>query len=208
MFRNPLTFISFLTGLILATSTPTSQTELLEDGYQSLKPGFRPHPEGEPTPISGYYKVALKKYVNEKADPTNQHITVFYPVDYDIESTPKFRFLPYMHGFGGGGIQTVPAYYEICKGLASFGYVVALPHACDVGCVSDGDILGFEHYYEEQYKTIDWAAEVIRGGVETPFTNIDFDAGIGIVGKWGFVLDLFSITHTYLGNRSTTPQKE
>jgi len=69
-------------------------------------------------------------------DPTNKKITVFYPTPGSYDSDTSFRFVAYSHGFGGGGVQTAPAYWEVCEKLASFGYVVSLHHSCDLGCVS------------------------------------------------------------------------
>jgi len=69
----------------------------------------------------------------------------------------------------------------MCKRLASFGYVVALPHACDVGCTLDDGDLGFRHYYYEQLKAIDWGREQWLAQ-EEGFANLDFDSGVGIAG--------------------------
>ena len=150
------------------------------DGLLSLSPGFRPKVKTDPAPIDGFFDVANIKYKNPLMDKSNQHITVFYPVNFDVNTTNSFRFIAYAHGYLGGGVQTGPSYYEMCKALASFGYVVALPHACDVGCVSDGEP-GFHHYYFEQLKAIDWAREMWLSG-EDGFANLDLDDGVGIAG--------------------------
>ncbi|GMI27096.1 hypothetical protein TeGR_g7885 [Tetraparma gracilis] len=157
----------------------------------SLSPGFRPHPAGEPLPLPGLYKTSWKKFRVDEMDPTNKHITVFFPTNYDA-SAPPFRFLAYAHGFGGGGLQTGPVYYEICSALASWGYVVTLHHSCDVGCTREDGKFGFDDYYKEQLKAIDWAEGMWEAG-DAAFANLDFESGVGVVGhSMGGQATLFS----------------
>jgi hypothetical protein len=141
--------------------------------------------------VPGFYDVTYKKYKVDSMDITNKHITVFHPTNYDEATTPPFRLLAYAHGFGGGGLQTAPAYWEICNNLASFGYVVTLHHSCDVGCTREDGELGFDDYYKEQLKAIDWVESVYR--TDDTFANLDFESGVGVVGhSMGGQATLFS----------------
>lgn len=115
-------------------------------------------------------------------DSTNKHITVFFPDVPSENGAAKFPLLAYAHGYGGGGVQTVPAYWEMCEALASFGFVITLHHACDLGCW-DSHPKGFSKYYEEQLKAIDWAVEsASAASTEDAFANLDVSLGIGVVG--------------------------
>ena len=120
-------------------------------------------------------------------------MTVFYPVEYDKDVTRPFRLLAYAHGFGGGGIQTAPAYWEMCEALSSFGYVVTLHHSCDVGCTREDGKLGFDDYYKEQLKAIDWVETMLNDGGDVAFANLDIESGVGVVGhSMGGQATLFS----------------
>lgn len=85
--------------------------EMLDKNVGSLAPGFRPRVKSDPKPIAGLYDVAYMKYKNELMDKTNKHISVFFPVNYDNETTPAFKFIAYMHGYGGGGERAKRANY-------------------------------------------------------------------------------------------------
>ena len=159
----------------------------------SLAPGFRPKPADSPTPLMGFYSAAHKKYKVPEMDVTNKHITVFYPTGYDASSTPPFRLLAYAHGYGGGGIQTGPVYWEMCTALASWGYVVTLHHSCDLGCTKKDGKWGFDDYYKEQLKAIDFVSNMVSQGGDPAFANLDFQAGVGVVGhSMGGQATLFS----------------
>lgn len=167
-------------------STPYPSVSLSKN-VGSLTPGFRPKPD-QPSAIPGFYDVATKKFSVDAMDITNKHITVFYPTNNPSPS----KLIAYAHGYGGGGIQTTPVYWEICEKLSSFGYVVTLHHSCDLGCLSDGKI-GFDYYYYEQLKAITWVEEMKEDGEEEFVKNLDLDDGVAIAGhSMGGQATLFS----------------
>ena len=55
---------------------------------------------------------------------------------------------------------------------------MALPHACDAGCVTD-DALGFDHYFYEQLKTLDWAHTMLS---DPAFAHLNLRDGVAIAG--------------------------
>ena len=87
--------------------------------------------------------------------------------------------------------------------MASFGYVVAAPQACDTGCHDDkttlpGDPEGFAHFYKQQLLTIVWAKQTLQTELKG---LIDFDIGVGIAGhSMGGQATVFS--SAYAGNSS------
>ena len=113
--------VSEFDSLLAEVTSGSLKSDAASTNLTSISPGFRPVVAGDPSPIDGFYDVAYMKYKNPLMDITNQHITVFFPVNYDADETPEFRFLAYSHGYMGGGVQTGPCYYEMCKALASFG---------------------------------------------------------------------------------------
>lgn len=150
----------------------------------------------------GIYQVQRATFSNPAMDRTDKDITIFYP-KYDNSTSPKpFRLVAYAHGYGGGGVYASATYQKICTDVASFGYVVALHHSCNVGCVEDeaslpGDPPGFAHYYFEQLKVIEWV-KAQMGSLKPPdFTlNLNFNEGVAIAGhSMGGQATLFSSSY-------------
>ena len=108
-----------------------------------------------------------------------------------------FRFIAYAHGDGGGGILDPPAYFELLNAIASFGYVVASPRACDVGCIDDRTTLPFDppafgHFYMQQLDVISWAKTV----PDPLFATVNFTGGVGVAGhSMGGQATLFSSSY-------------
>ena len=73
--------------------------------------------------------------------------------------------------------------------MASFGYVIAAPHACNVGCFGDNGVSTcaslphdppcFGNYYKEQLAVFDWARQHQD---EPPLTVVDWAGGFGVAG--------------------------
>ena len=109
---------------------------------------------------------------------------------------PKFPLLSYAHGMAGGDVDLL-GYGAFFFQLASWGFVVAAPDSCDVGCTDPSggapwtDCAGLPNvqpalwpaWYGEQLKAIDWARNMSRGGSADPvFQTIDWSAGVGVAG--------------------------
>lgn len=69
--------------------------------------------------------------------------------------------------------------------IASFGFVIVAPMSCSVGCKQGG----WDTYYEEQLKVIDWAHNVSHNGSKPKpgetwagTAAIDWTKGVGVVG--------------------------
>ena len=140
----------------------------------------------------GPYDTKETTFVVPSLDSTNQVVDCFYPVGNNTMNS-SFRLLSYTHGFGGGGIVEPVGYFSLFRDIASFGYVVVAPRACDWGCRDDHASLphdpnGFAHYYKQQLLAIEWAAAQST----EPFDRVDF-ARIGIAGhSMGGQATLFS----------------
>ncbi|KAJ1491948.1 Alpha/Beta hydrolase protein [Baffinella frigidus] len=129
-------------------------------------------------------------------DSSDRRVDVFSPDPNSTKPGETFPLIAFMHGFFGGGVFTT-IYFPLVEAIASFGYVVVVPRACDVECFDDkaslpGDPLTFAHYYEQQLRVIDWAMEQARAEFEV-FTRVNVSAGVGIAGhSMGGQATLFS----------------
>jgi len=149
----------------------------------------------------GIYETVRATFMNPLMDRTDKNITVFYP-KFDGSTTTKFRFVAYAHGYGGGGVYAAATYQKLCMDIASFGYVVALHHSCNLGCIEDeaslpGDPPAFAHYYFEQLKVIDWVKEQMSQRVPPDFgTNLNIIDGVAVAGhSMGGQATLFSSSY-------------
>lgn len=132
--------------------------------------------------IKGPYRVTSEILSNPKADSSDRQIGIHYPKSE--KHGQKFPFISYAHGLAAGGLVEPLAYDEIFAEMASFGYVIAAPRACILGCKDDHSSLpldppGFAHFYKQQLLTIDWAKDTLDaklGGI------INFSIGVGIAG--------------------------
>ena len=77
------------------------------------------------------YKTGFTTFQVDGFDPTDRTVEVYFPVD---TKSGNFRLISYAHGNGGGGSGERLAYESLLAGIASFGYVVVAPQACNVGC--------------------------------------------------------------------------
>jgi hypothetical protein len=100
----------------------------------------------------------------------------------------------------GGGFDLF-AYAELFGQMSSFGMLVCGTYSCNMGCqdahkasnarwTSCGGLpplaplgMGWDAYYAEAFKIIDWARNATVAGDSDPFFSmIDWDAGVGVVG--------------------------
>ena len=136
-----------------------------------------------PPPLDGPFATAHKVYlVVPGLDSTSSAVDVFYATN----STAQPSFISFAHGFNGGGWKLPIAYTKLLTSLASWGYVIAAPRACDKGCHDSPEGLpqdppGFRHFYVQQLKVIDWAkAAAVAGDPVLSLAN--FTRGVGISG--------------------------
>lgn len=145
-------------------------------------------------PTHGQYTAKAKIYDVPTFDRTDQHVHVFYP-----ETAPngsRFPLIAYAHGLFGGGEVDIVGYHLLFEQIASFGYVVAAPAGCSVGCADTTnppftDCAGllpvpsygrvWNTWYGEQLKTIAWAKNR-SAAADRIFQLVDWSAGVGIAG--------------------------
>ena len=141
--------------------------------------------------ITGPYNVSLFTYdeFDPSGDgPNSEHkLSVWFPVGSNVQA--PIPLISYAHGMFGGGITLIPGYDQLLHVLATFGYVVAAPHACSFGCFdNDGvsvceslpeDPRCFGRYYYEQLAVFEWAA---ARKDDPAFVNVDWEVGFGIAG--------------------------
>jgi len=175
----------FLTSLafgVLTQAAPHTAPIAMESIGELMKRNvsFPPNPfsVNAPEPLKGPYEVGHASYTSNLLDSTDQGIEVFYPV-----GSGKHPFISYAHGFSRGGSVTREAYGKMLRAMAEWGYVIAAPRACNLGCADDrvnlpGDPPGFGQYYKQQLKTIEWARNILS----PVHSLIDFSKGVGIAG--------------------------
>lgn len=149
--------------------------------------------------VHGPYDVALQTFnVTDERTKYQSKISVWYPTN----NVDKSLFISYAHGMSGGGSELIPAYEDLLHSLASFGYVIAATHACNIGCYDDDGIstcvslpedpLCYGEYYKEQLYAIRWA----QSSNDIIFSNVNWDAGVGIAGhSMGGQATLFSSSY-------------
>jgi dienelactone hydrolase len=146
-------------------------------------------------PTAGPWPTAQASYKVAALDATDPSIWLHYPV-CNTSSCPKFPLLAYAHGAAGGDIDIL-GYWAHFQQLASWGFVVAAPDSCDVGCTDAsggapwtdcagdlpvGPVGGWAAWYGEQLKSVDWARNMTATSGDPVFATIDWDAGVGVLG--------------------------
>ena len=144
-------------------------------------------------PIMGPWPTTQTSYKVPTLDGTDPSIWLHVPI-CNVTECPKFPLLSYAHGLLGGDIDLV-GYWEHFRQLASYGFIVAAPDSCDVGCTDAAqgapytDCAGlpplsglFTPWYGEQLKAIDWARNMTAAGSDPVFQTIDWAAGVGVAG--------------------------
>ncbi len=164
----------------------------------------------------GPYTVALESFPlnSDIKNPNEDKVSVWYPngvnpnSNVTFDQSTSFKFISYAHGMFGGGIVDVPGYNELLSSMASFGYIIAATHQCDVGCFDDclslpSDPICFGNYYKKQLDVIDWAKSctVADDICADPFGHVDFSQGVGIAGhSMGGQATLFSSSYENASN--------
>jgi dienelactone hydrolase len=146
-------------------------------------------------PKLGPWPVANADFKVPALDATDPSVWIVYAV-CNTTDCPKFPLISYAHGAAGGDIDLL-GYANHFEQLASYGFVVAAPDSCDVGCIDksggapwtdcaagialDG---AWSAWYGEQLKTIDWVRNQSLTNASAPdfFRTIDWAAGVGIAG--------------------------
>ena len=105
-----------------------------------------------------------------------------------------FPFVSYAHGLFGGNEIDINGYYDFFHQLASYGFVVGAPASCNTGCndhvnapytecaggpLPISKFKGWNSYFGEQLKTIEWARNMSNSSI---FNTIDWSVGVGIAG--------------------------
>eukprot|EP00940_MAST-03C_sp_MAST-3C-sp2_P002562 g2562.t1 len=145
-------------------------------------------------PRRGPYETGWKKYRVDVFDSSDPHVFVFFP-----KNMTRVPLISYAHGLFGGGEIDIAGYFPLFHQIASYGFVVAAPSSCNVGCTStahtrytacagtpppDISTPGWNVYFGEQLRVIDWARNItsLDGGKYTLPFDIDWSAGVGIAG--------------------------
>ena len=151
------------------------------------RPSAAAPPQLDPWPVGeASYKVAA-------LDSTDPSIWLVYAT-CNVSHCPKFPLVSYAHGFLGGDIDLL-GYADFFYQIASFGFVIAAPDSCDVGCTDESqgapwtDCAGvpplgdWAPWYGEQLKAIAWARNMTANASSDPvFRTIDWEAGVAVAG--------------------------
>jgi predicted dienelactone hydrolase len=88
-------------------------------------------------PVIGPYNVSSASYKVPVIDSTDPSIWLFYPLcnTSSSSSTCKFPLISYLHGMAGGDIDLL-GYALFFEQIASYGFIIAAPDSCDVGCTN------------------------------------------------------------------------
>lgn len=126
------------------------------------------------------------------APPADYITDVFYPVLPNTSS--KVPLISFVHGLAGGGNVDYMAYIPLLAGIASYGFVVASPRQCNLGCLYDcktlfGDPPCFGNFYLQQLSVFEWA----RNLSHSVLSIVDHSLGYGVSGhSMGGQATLFS----------------
>ena len=138
------------------------------------------------------YKTKEKTFEVEALDKSDQHVHLYYPIGED--ESVRFPFISYAHGLFGGNEIDINGYYDFFHQLASYGFVVGAPASCNTGCEDHlnapytdcaggplpiSEFKGWNSYFGEQFKTIEWARNMSNSSI---FNTIDWSVGVGIAG--------------------------
>mmetsp|Transcript_13893 Transcript_13893/g.23027 ORF Transcript_13893/g.23027 Transcript_13893/m.23027 type:complete len:323 (-) Transcript_13893:375-1343(-) len=146
-------------------------------------------------PSMGPYETTQAMYDVEALDETNRTAWVWSPVASNTDES--FPLIIYLHGFLGGN-TAILGYSALFQQLASYGFIVAAPLSCIVGCTDASvgapwtdcqGILplrppahGWGPYYGEGIKLIDWARNMTNLDTDPLFQRIDWEKGVGFTG--------------------------
>ena len=163
-----------LLGLFYYSTTITNAQAL-----NSLRKGHRQdfffanHPPG-PDQYGPYSPIAHQAFSLPTLDDSDPRVVLVYPQNMKVED--QFPLLIFLHGFMGGGWVTYWGHTALLDGLASFGFIVAAPRSCCVGCP---DYYEWEDYPKQ-------ALEVLRWVEESPdhpiLQHVNRTAGYGVLG--------------------------
>ena len=146
-------------------------------------------------PKAGPYKTTRWTLHSPAHDASNKAIHVTAPAVPISQNFTQFPLIAYAHGFEGGGALDIHGYDDLFHQIASYGFVVAAHASCNTGCTRPGGAsrwtscgglpelkpagVGWESYYAETLKTIDFAR---NGSHSPPFDLVDFSLGVGVAG--------------------------
>jgi len=141
----------------------------------------------------GPYTPARKFYdVNNFDGSKSGQIDVYYPKDAKAGET--FPLISYAHGAAGGGSVDILGYTHLFNDIASYGFVIAAPNLCNMGC-SDKEMHpyadcnpaaqatsgGWSTWFGQIFKTIEWSQNQTAAG-DSVLSLVKHDVGYGIAG--------------------------
>jgi len=141
----------------------------------------------------GPYEPARKFYDVENLDGSKSgQIDVYYPSN--AKEGEKFPLISYAHGAAGGGKLDILGYYQLFNDIASYGFVVAAPNACNIGCsdkvmhpyadcnpAAQATRGGWSTWFGQIFKTIEWTQNQTAAG-DSILSIVNHDVGYGIAG--------------------------
>ena len=125
--------------------------------------------------LPGPYAVKHAVYSVPALDSSDPSLSVTYPVGKFPNET--FPLISYAHGAAGGGWYTFAGYFALWEQMASYGLIIAATKSCTMGCKEGG----WDTFYEEQLKTIEFARNSSTDPVLRA-VNWDPTVGVGICG--------------------------
>ena len=169
-----------------------------------------PPPPTNPTkppfaPPAGPFPTNVTTFTVAHMDSTNQKIDVYYPhVPPSDPNSRTFPLISYAHGMAGGGFDAI-SYKPLMLDLASYGFVLVLARACNIGCGGTCSSLPddppcFGDFYLEQLKALEWAKNQSTNPTNPQahaiFKTINHKVGYGIGGhSMGGQATLFSSSY-------------
>ena len=148
----------------------------------------------------GPFETGHKTFKVDAMDSTDRTVDVFFPKNL----TRQVPLISYVHGAGGGGSIDSIAYIPPLEALASFGFVVLSPRACNIGCsllhnckTLFGDPPCYGNFYKQQLLALEWAKnESSSAGTGTAhdlLSIVNHTLGYGVAGhSMGGQATLFS----------------
>ena len=142
------------------------------------------------------YSTSRTAYRVPTMDITDKTVDVYYPSGA-AASGRRFPLISFAHGLAGGGSVDWLAYNPLLSHIASHGYIVASPRACDLGCAEHcrtlwGDPPCWGNYYQEQLKVLAWA-QTNASRADPVMSAVNHTVGYGVSGhSMGGQATLFS----------------
>lgn len=126
----------------------------------------------------GNYKVTNKVLtLRDVLDDSDPRALVVYPKKMDDQNnTETFPLLVFAHGFMAGGSSLYSITKGLLDGLASFGFVVAAPLSCNVGCPGYGR---WNTYDDEIVKLVNY---IDKSSKDDLFKFVKRSSGYGVIG--------------------------